>query len=231
MKDILRYAVYFAPEEGSDWAEFGASWLGWDAAKGQACPHPVYPACADLPIAELTKTPRKYGFHGTLKPPFKLAEGQNVEDVHAALQHLAQHSKGFDIPAITLRSIGGFLAVVPAAPSPELAELASHCVKDLDHLRAPASPQELDRRRAAKLSAAQDRNLIRWGYPYVFDEFRFHLTLTGRLEPAMAERALTCLGGALAPLLNAPLPVRELCLFGEDSDGRFHILKRFQLTG
>ena len=35
---------------------------------------------------------------------------------------------------------------------------------------------------ARKLTARQDAMLVRWGYPYVFDTWFFHMTLTRRLS-------------------------------------------------
>ena len=46
----------------------------------------------------------------------------------------------------------------------------------------PAAPEELKKRRGAGLSSRQELMLTTWGYPYVMEEFRFHLTLTGRLS-------------------------------------------------
>ncbi|MBL1435444.1 MAG: DUF1045 domain-containing protein [Rhodobacteraceae bacterium] len=225
MKVFSRYAVYYAPEAGL--AAFGARWLGWDAQTGQARSHLPN---TGLPIAELTETPRKYGLHGTLKPPFKLAEGRMVEDLDAALTHLASQQPSFDIADITLRSINGFLAITPKNPCPALENLARACVQNLDGFRAPASPSELARRRVAGLSDAQESNLMRWGYPYVMQEFHFHLTLTGRLAPDVAKPVQQYLQAALADTLCAPLPVREICLFREAEDGYFHIIKRYALS-
>jgi hypothetical protein len=34
---------------------------------------------------------------------------------------------------------------------------------------------------AAGLNQSQVANLDRWGYPYLFADFRFHMTLTGKV--------------------------------------------------
>ncbi len=83
MTPFRRYALFWAPPRGSALARFGASWLGWDAEAGELVPHPEVPRLP-LPVAEITATPRRYGFHGTLKPPFRLAEGANVAGLDAA---------------------------------------------------------------------------------------------------------------------------------------------------
>jgi len=228
MEHFSRYAVYYAPEAGSALARFGAQWLGWDAQAGQACPHPEN---TGLPVAALTATPRKYGLHGTLKPPFRLAKGHRAEALDQAVAELARAQQGFDIADISLRSVGGFLAITPTNPAPELSDLARACVQKLDAFRAPPTSAELARRRSAGLSDAQESNLMRWGYPYVMQDFRFHLTLTGRLDPAAIAPVQQYVQTALAAPLCAPLPVREICLFGEADDGHFHILKRYGLGG
>ena len=71
----------------------------------------------------------------------------------------------------------------------------------------------------------------RWGYPYVMEEFRFHLTLTGRLDEATAERVETALRPVMAPLLPVPFTVSSFCLFGEAADGMFHLIHRYALSG
>ena len=87
MPRFARYAVYYTPEPGP-LADFGAAWLGWDIATGAEVAHPDLPGLP-RPVAELTATPRKYGFHGTVKPPFRLAEGHDAEGLELAAQHLA----------------------------------------------------------------------------------------------------------------------------------------------
>ena len=229
MENASRYAVYYAPEVGSDLAGFGASWLGWDAETGRTVPHPDG---ADLPLAisELTETPRKYGLHGTLKPPFKLSKGYTVTDLDTAISELASQQPAFEIPHISLHAISTFLVITPTENSDKLARLAENCVRNLDAFRASPSEGELSRRRTANLSDAQEHNLMRWGYPYVLNEFRFHLTLTGRLASEHVKPVAAHLQGVLAQTLAAPLPVREICLFGQDIDARFHIIKRYPLT-
>jgi len=229
MGSASRYAVYYAPAVNSALAGFGASWLGWDAETGHTAPHPDG-ASLPVPIAELTATPRKYGLHGTLKPPFKLSEGCTVADLDAALSKLARQQSAFEIPHISLHAISSFLVISPTENSASLARLAKSCVCDLDVFRADPSAAELKRRRVANLTDSQEHNLVRWGYPYVLNDFRFHLTLTGRLAPAHIKPVAAHLQGKLSQTLAAPLPIREICLLREDVDGNFHIIKRYPLT-
>ena len=228
MRTYHRYGVYYAPPAGSALARFGAAWLGWDAEAAREVAHPEVPG---LDVATLTATPRKYGFHATLKPPFRLAEGQDATVLADAVAHLAGRLAPVEVPPLALRRLGRFLALVPSHPSPDLARLAAACVTKLDRFRAPADAPELARRRRAGLTPHQERNLLAWGYPYVLDDFRFHLTLSGALTEDTARAAQAVLAPLTAPFCDAPLVVREICLFGERTDGRFHLVHRYPLTG
>ena len=138
-------------------------------------------------LAEIIAEPRLYGFHGTLKAPIALAEDVSEGDFLEAVGRFAATQRGFAVPALELGELSGFLALVPAERCVELQDLADRCVVEFDDFRRPADEAELARRRAPGLSPRQDELLVRWGYPYVLEEWRFHLTLTGRL-PDAAER-------------------------------------------
>ncbi|MEL7260424.1 MAG: DUF1045 domain-containing protein [Pseudomonadota bacterium] len=223
-----RYAIYYTPAPGSALADFGAAWLGWDSATGRAVAHPD---AAGLDVAAITGTPRKYGFHGTIKPPFRLAEGQTADALAAELAALCADAAPVTLDGLTLARLGKFLALVPDGDAAALAHLAARAVQELDHFRAPATDAELAKRRAARLSPAQDALLVQWGYPYVLDEFRFHLTLSGRLEADVAAAAEKALTPMLAELSLRPYGITGLTLLGEDEDGMFHQITRYALTG
>ena len=223
-----RYAVYYTPEAGTPLADFGASWLGWDSASGQTQAHPR----TSLPsVAEMTATPRKYGFHGTIKPPFRLADGTKADDLHAALSALCATASPVELDALRLARLGRFLALVPEGATSKLERLAARVVTELDHFRAPATAQELSKRRAAQLTPAQDANLERWGYPYVLDAFRFHMTLTGKLDKPTLKQAEMVLEGLLDPLKLTAHRITGLTLLGEDETGLFHQIDRIDLKG
>ena len=227
MLDRLRQAIYFAPPAGSPLARFGAGWLGWDAEAGAAVRAPDPPG---LPLARaaLVAAPRRYGFHATLKPPFRLAEGTDAAGLDAAIAAVAAEFPPFDL-RLRVGWLGGFLALVPADPPAALAALADACVVRLDGFRAPPGPEELARRRDAGLAAAEEANLRRWGYPYVLDRFRFHMTLTGPVPEPDRAAVEAVVAPLLAPLLAAPVPVAEICRFGEGADGRFRLIRRHRL--
>ena len=227
MEGFSRYAIYWAPEPGP-LADFGAAWLGWDPVTAQPVPQPALPG---LPreIALITQAPRKYGLHGTFKAPFRLAPGVDVTDLHAAMVALCPY---LDPVVATLRidRIGGFLALVPAAGDEGLGALAAQVMRALDGFRAPLTDAEVARRRPDRLTPRQRSHLAEWGYPYVLDEFRFHLTLTGELpEPELAQ-VRDVLKPVVAPLVARPLRIANLCLFAEAADGRFRLLERLPLV-
>jgi len=228
MTGFHRYGVYMVPTGALYQA--GAAWLGWDSATGARVTQPDV-AGLPYPAATLTATPRKYGIHGTVKPPFRVADGTDAEGLGAALGAFCARQPPVLVPSLTLRRLGRFLALVPEAPVPALARLAAGAVQDLDAFRAPLSEAELARRRKSRLSDRQEAMLQRWGYPHVMEEFRFHITLTGSLEEAALAPVETALAGHFAPVLGQPLVIEDLALMGEDEDGMFHLLHRYALTG
>jgi putative phosphonate metabolism protein len=225
-----RYAIYFAPEPGSALARFGAQWLGYDVATGAAVPQPALAAINAERLRAITAEPRRYGFHATLKPPFALAEGHTAEALDAAVTALARGGTVFTAPSLRLASISGFWALTLSAPCRPLHALADRCVRDLDPFRAPPSAEELARRRRANLTPRQDELLSRWGYPYVMDEFRFHMTLTTRLDATEGAMVARTLEPVVAPLCREPLVIDALSLFHQPShETPFHLVQRYPL--
>jgi hypothetical protein len=180
---------------------------------------------------EITATPRRYGFHATLKPPFRLAPGRTVADLRTAVAEVAAVTPPITGARLHLERLGPFLALVPASEHAPFSRLADAMVRELDAFRLPPSDAEVARRRAAGLTPAQDAHLLRWGYPYVFDEFRFHMTLSGKLDPATAARVEAALAPVLAEVVPYPFAITDVTLAGEDEDGYFHELHRYTLSG
>lgn len=221
MENFKRYAVYYAPPAGA-FAQAAAAWLGWDAELGQE----LTPPDLGLPAAQITQDPRKYGFHGTLKPPFRLSEGVDFDALHAAMQNLAAKLQPVTLPGLQLRSLGGFIALIPKGDSSALQALAAEVVKALDDLRAPLNAAEIAKRRPERLTPRQKELLDLWGYPYVMEEFRFHLTLTDKNAPPEAQAILN---EYFTSILPQPFEIKDLCLFGEAENGRFHLIHRYPL--
>lgn len=227
MTQFKRYAIYYAPDPGP-LADFGASWLGWDIATGAPVDHPVVEG---LDVASLTDTPRKYGLHGTMKPPFRLAEGRTADDLAQAVQTFCAGQAVVTLDGLALTALGRFLALTVTGDATPLSDLAGATVQVLDPYRAPLNEAELAKRRKSRLSDRQEALLAQWGYPYVMEEFRFHLTLTGKLPKAEVDTIRNRLDALVAPVLPQPFVIRDLCLMGEDMDGMFHLIDRYALSG
>lgn len=225
----VRYAAYYAPPPGA-FADLAASWLGWDLALGRGVPHPEVPGLPRA-VAELTETPGRYGFHATLKPPFRLAPGSEASDLVAALRALAGGLAPAQLGGLRLGEIGGFVALLPEGDTAQVDTLEARLVEGLDRFRAPAAEAELERRRGSALTTAQEGNLARWGYPYVMDEFRFHMTLAGPLDEPGRAAVRAALDTLFAPHCGRPVTIDEVTLAGEDSAGRFHQIIRVPLSG
>lgn len=227
----MRYAVYFAPAPHSRWWAFGCAWLGYDAEACRAVPQP---AIRDVPVevfAAVTGVPWRYGFHATLKAPMRLAEGVDEAEFFAAVARLAAGWKAFTLPPLRVERLGSFLACTTVARDPRAHALADECVRELDAFRAPADAAEIARREAAGLSDAQRALLARWGYPYVLDEYRFHMTLTGPLDRVLpqVEIAVTeAASEAVAALADEPLACDAMCVFTQAAPGApFRLRQRY----
>jgi len=176
-----RYAIYFVPGATTALYRFGASVLGYDCYSGRDVAFPAGLESSDWPA--IVREPRVYGFHATFKAPFRLADGKDEQALKNACTAFGRDYLPIKVGALTVRELGSFIALVPKAASAALLRLAGACVEAFDHFRAPPTKQERERRLAAGLSWQQAENLDRWGYPYVFSDFRFHMTLSGPLDP------------------------------------------------
>jgi len=176
-----RFAIYFVPAADAALYRFGAAVLGYDCYTGAPVARLRDVGLGETEWAALTAEPRTYGFHATLKAPFFLRPEFDPGDLLADIRTLAAAIPA--IPALepAVELIGGFVAIVPQVASPALERLAADCVTAFDRFRLPMTQAERDRRAAGGLNRCQTENLDRWGYPYVFEEFRFHMTLTGRI--------------------------------------------------
>lgn len=214
-----RYAVYdLGP---GPLAGFGADWLGWDARTGRAGP---------ATGGGWTDVPRRYGFHATIKAPFRLAEGRSQAGLISAFDAFAAELAPVTIDGgLRLAALGGFLALVFDPQPAAVTQMAAAVVRGLDDWRAPLTDADRARRRPESLSPAQRENLERWGYPHVMDQFRYHMTLTGPLDAAEADAARRALSPRLEGLLPRPHRIDTLVLMGEDAEGRFHALHRATL--
>jgi putative phosphonate metabolism protein len=221
-----RYAIYYAPPPHSELDRFGAQMLGYDAHGGADLPFPDAVTQAAPDWHELSRDPRKYGFHATLKAPMTLADGKTEAGLAAACASFADTTRRIPVIEPVVDTISGFIAVIPAAPSAELEQLAADCTREFDSFRAPLTPEDRARRNRAKLTPRQCEYLDRWGYPYVMEDFRFHMTLTGRLDADRRAAVMAMLRKRFAAIGLRRLAVDRIALFRQD-DGA----SRFRIVG
>jgi putative phosphonate metabolism protein len=228
MADVPRYAIYYSAPRGSALDRFGAAHLGYDAWTGGDLP---FPDGVPPDWRELTADPRKYGFHATLKAPIALAPGKTEAELVAACALFAATPRPLPVITPVVRAISGFTAIIPTAPSRELEQLAADCVRDFDPFRAPLTAEDRARRRQDRLTPRQRDYLDRWGYPYVMDEFRFHMTLTGRLEGERRDQIVNFLDERFRATRPDTLAIDRIVLFRQDdAASRFRIIGEWGLS-
>lgn len=210
----MRYAVYYTPFSGSLLHQLGATWLGRDAITNQPLKQPAIER-----IRETTAEPCRYGFHATLKPPFALREGMGRIDLGCAVSALTGQLDAVTGVRLEVCLVDGFLALVPINRDARLSKLAAACVQELDEFRAPPTESELRRRRRSALTERQQQYLQDWGYPNVLEEFRFHMTLTRRLDNAEVERFAAAAKRHFQMVLSAPVTIDAFSIFREQTPG------------
>ncbi|MFC0241772.1 DUF1045 domain-containing protein [Rhodopseudomonas telluris] len=230
MSNFPRYAIYYLPPPGSALDRFGAALLGYDAVSGEDVPFPPGMLDAVPDWADVTADPRKYGFHATLKAPTALAPGLTEADLLWACATFAETPRAMPVITPAVQAIGSFIALMPASASDDLAQLAADCVRSFDSFRAPLSAADRARRNPATLTPRQVQYLDQWGYPYVMEEFRFHMTLTGSLPPGRQDDLLGRLREQFAPLELDTLAIDRIAVCRQDGPGdRFRSIGQFQL--
>jgi putative phosphonate metabolism protein len=220
-----RVAIYAAPDIESPWWAMGSEWLGRCALRQQTLPQPKIDGMDAASQERITAEPRRYGWHATLKAPFRLVDGVDLEHLHHAVAALSTAQTAFDLPTLKVVRMGRFLALRPENSSPQLDSLAAACVTRLQPLAAPLTHPEMERRRAAGLTPEQDALLLAWGYPWVLDRFRFHFSLTGNLN-AEPDGTVDSLLSAATEHFNSLPPMRmdSLSIFVEPTPGADFVL-------
>lgn len=230
MSQYPRHAIYFVPAADNVLYRFGASLIGYDAYKAEPL---AFSGKIEAEIGgweQFTADPRRYGFHATLKAPISLATGRSEDELISAMDDFA--NKPRVVPAITptVRSISSFIAIVPDKPCAELQAFARDCVTAFDGFRAPLTAADRERRNVSALSEQQITYLDRWGYPYVLEEFRFHMTLAGSVPADRLETVTGILRERFATLELTSIPVNRLTLLRQDDPtSRFKIIRHWPL--
>lgn len=228
---MMRYAIYYAPAPGSALWQAGSRWLGRDAATGMEYGLPGGGSVLPMSLRSMTVQARRYGFHATLKAPFRLREGYSERNLLDMAKAFAANQVPVALHALQVKKLGDFLALRPTGPQEKVNALAMRCVSHFDSLRAPPTMAEIEKRRSAGLSARQEALLHRWGYPYAEEEFRFHMTISDSLA-ALDEGYVNTLQRTAEEYfheaLTAQLPaIDALAIFREPEPGApFSMLER-----
>jgi len=209
-----RYAIYYAPEPGSPLDSFGRNWFN-PSNSGN------YVGSTKLTakrVAELSESSRRYGFHGTLKPPFGLNPSTTLESLLNAARVFARTVAPIEIPPLELAIIGKFIALTPMTQSAALEKLAAACVRAFEAFRVPLSDEQMENYKLNRLTVHQEQMLEHWGYPYVMEEFRFHISVTDRIDDSKERYdVVEALESLAAPVLGKATMIRELTVFGQDN--------------
>ena len=209
----MRYAIYLTPPDGSPLAEAAATWLGRSPFR----PSIGAPAA---PPAAAAEVPARYGFHATLRAPFRLAAGVAEDELIAAFRHFATTRPPLD-PPLTIAPLSRFLAF--RSDDPALSKTAAAAVEAFEPMRAPLTELDRARRNPEALDARGLELLEQWGYPHVMERFVFHMTLTGPLagdEDAVLAAARSHFG----PLDGAPHRLIHAVYREDEPGGPFTII-------
>src|SRR5262245_186631 len=222
-----RYAIYFTPGPSSALWRFGCKMLGYDATSGGNVPEFKHTVLASELTQSQRQEPARYGFHATLKSPFELADRATRGDLLEAARRFAADQRPFVLSRLTVTRIGSFLALTPVETPRELGELADACVLEFEQFRAPLTATDRARRLAAQLTARQIGHLDHWGYPYVFEDFRFHMTLTGAL-PATTLRSIASALQELYRPIDGPVAIDSISVLEQKNRcANCRIVQRF----
>lgn len=230
MSDHPRYAIYFVPAADSRLYRFGTDLLGYDALAQRDATQPQVVVAAIPSWYALTDDPRRYGFHATLKAPFYLAPETDEAALVGAFENFAATRRPIPVIKPVVKLLRHFVAVVNDASNRDLAALADACVTYFEPFRAPLTQNDRERRLKSRLTDNQIGLLDRWGYPYVFEEFFFHMSLTGRIgaEPQRISEVLTA---RFAELRLDSIKIDRLALLRQDTpDSRFAAIRHLALT-
>lgn len=222
MPHRARYGLYYAPPMDHPLTRTAVRWLGRDAFGGRVPARTLPPSWEPL-----VTDPRRYGFHATLKPPMRLKPEFHSWDLQTATSEFARKQVPLNIGRLKVARIGSFFALVPEKVPQALRTLADAAVSEFDRFRTPMGVEEFARRNRPNLDAIEVENLKTWGYPYVFERFRFHMSLTGPVPEDLHDAIGSHLTEMFADSLQEPVIVDALTIFMEEvPEAEFVVLSR-----
>ena len=225
-----RYAIYYAPLENSELDIFGKCWLGWDPYKGSQTTKSDFSKLPDFEkFSKFVVAPKQYGFHGTIKAPFRLKDGFTYNDLENQVGEISKQIHSFYLDQLIIKKLGNFIGLIPTN-NLKVNAVSNKFVKELDYLRDELSESEIKKRKPHKLTSNQKQLLFKWGYPYVFNEFKFHLTLTSKLNNVEIDDVFKSLQNILKQVNLSKINFNNICIFGQKSDEKFYFIKRFKFN-
>ena len=229
-ENYKRYAIYYAPIENCELDVFGKCWLGWDPYKGVEITKSYPPKLPNLQkFSRFVLAPKQYGFHGTIKAPFRLKDGYTYNDLENKVGEISKQIHSFHLDKLIIKKLGYFIALIPTN-NLKVNEVSNKFVEGLDYLRDELSENEIKKRNPIKLTSRQKKMLFKWGYPYVFNEFKFHLTLTSKLNIEEIDDVFKSLQNILTQFNLIKINFNSVCIFGQKSDEKFYFIKRFKFN-
>ena len=237
MKKYSRYAIYYAPPKESNLEEFGRYWFGWDPLNAKLInnKHRInylnrFGIKNLINIDKNVLIPKKYGFHGTLIPPFKLNKNYSTNTLFKKTEEIAKKFKKFKFYKFKLKKINNFYAFVQNKKNNNINKLSNRLVRELFKFRSPLTKKEIDRRNPSKLSKLQLNILYKWGYPYLMSEFNFHMTLASEVTGNKLYLELKKIERNKEIILNEINNFDKIYIFGENQKGMFENLENFSLS-
>ncbi|MGO4436532.1 DUF1045 domain-containing protein [Rhizobium sp. RAF56] len=215
----MRYAICFTPPASDPLTLAAAEWLGRSVFSGETAERPPIRGLGIQEIAFYTAMPRRYGFSGMLKAPFRLREDCSEAQLLRDLMHFSGTFSPFTMPPLGVARIDDLFGLAPTNPCGDLDALAATVVQHFDRYRAPLSEAELERCDPDALSGLQFTNLFRWGCPNVMGQYRFHMPLTGPVAQRDATRIEHALKSWFAALLTQPVTFGNIALMVEVGAG------------
>jgi Protein of unknown function (DUF1045) len=206
----MRAAIYFTPAKNDPLTVRAAEWLGRDAFDDRIVRDP------DPKMDVLVSDPARYGFHATLKAPFRLDDGITLNGLDSELAAFAQRTQAVSLGTLAVTRLNHFFALTVQAALPRLLQVEEAVRTTFEPFRAPLTEQEMVRRNPQSLTERQQTNLSRWGYPHVGQDFRFHMTLTNSIvDEDKAARVEKRLHSHFNSVLETPVVIDALSLFVE----------------
>lgn len=210
-----RYYVGYAPHPNSKLWKFTAAWLGYDCAR-DSTPKTVLTLGLPKKIhQEAVSSALRIGFSCIFYPPFKLRNEVDIKELVLHSQTFCHTLSPVKTGALKVQSNGGQIIIAPISTDQKVINLASECVLFYDNFRLKDPPIPINNQLHKALSQRQRDYLVKWGNPYVFEEFSFSMPLTGRIAKTISDPLTEYLQNQLIHYLSHGLTVDGLYLFGQ----------------